>query len=223
MSALDPDRRRRWALGVICMTRLVIVLDARIVDVALPRAQLEPGMSDAERQCVVTAYVLTFGSLLLLGMLGFGAASVVGGLADTATRLIVARGVQGALAALLAPAALSMLTVLFTSGTERATGFAVFGIAAGPGASIGPALGGVITEVAGRRWCLLLNTVFAVLGVVGAAPFIRSDSPSGHKGHDLLGALLITLGFGSLVLGRPAPSTGGSRPTRCCSWPSACC
>ncbi|MFB7800948.1 MFS transporter, partial [Isoptericola sp. NPDC056134] len=199
------------------MTQLVIVLDATIVNVALPKAQFELGMSDAERQWVVTAYVLAFGSLLLLGgrisdfwgrkrsymigMFGFGAASVVAGFADSAAQLIIARGAQGAFAALLAPAALSMLTVAFTSGKERAKAFAIFGIVAGTGATIGLAMGGVLTEYAGWRWCLLVNIIFAVLGIVGAALFVRESRLNGDHGHDLLGAVLITLGFGSFVYG----------------------
>ncbi|MFD4957803.1 MFS transporter [Microbacterium sp. NPDC058389] len=210
------------------MTQLVIVLDATIVNVALPKAQLELGMSDAERQWVVTAYVLAFGSLLLLGgrisdfwgrkrsymigMLGFGAASVIGGLADNATQLIVARGIQGALAALLAPAALSMLTVIFTSGKERAKAFAIFGIVAGTGATIGLALGGVLTEYAGWRWCLLVNIIFAVLGIVGAALFVKESKLNGHHGHDLPGAITITLGFGSLVYGLTLSEHGWGSP-----------
>ncbi|MFE6979175.1 MFS transporter [Streptomyces sp. NPDC057682] len=217
MSAVPLDPRRWWALAVICMTQLVIVLDATIVNVALPKAQVELGMSDAERQWVVTAYVLAFGALLLLGgrvadfwgrrrsyiagMVGFGAASVVGGLADGAGQLIIARGAQGAFAALLAPAALSMLTVAFTSGKERAKAFAAFGIVAGTGATIGLALGGVLTEYAGWRWCLLVNIFFAVLGVLGAILFVNESRLSGRHGHDLLGAVTITLGFGSLVYG----------------------
>lgn len=121
-----PDPRRWWALAVIALTQLVAVLDATIVNVALPQAQLELELSDTERQWAITAYVLAFGALLLLGgrvadywgrkrsymvgMLGFGAASVWGGLAQSGTELIAARGLQGAFAALLAPAALALLT-----------------------------------------------------------------------------------------------------------------
>lgn len=224
MSTAPLDPRRWWALAVISMTQLVIVLDATIVNVALPKAQLELGMSDAERQWVVTAYVLAFGSLLLLGgrfadfsgrkrsymigMVGFGLASVWGGLAQSGIELIIARGVQGVFAALLAPAALSMLTLIFTAGKERATAFAVFGIVAGTGATIGLALGGILTEFAGWRWCLLVNIVFAVLGIVGAALFLTESKSSGDHGHDLWGAVTVTLGFGSLVYGLTRSETG---------------
>jgi EmrB/QacA subfamily drug resistance transporter len=206
------------------MTQLVLVLDATIVNVALPKAQIELGMSDTERQWVVTAYVLAFGSLLLLGgrladvwgrrrsfligMIGFGAASVWGGLSHTSVELIAARGIQGAFAALLAPAALSMLTVIFTSGKERARAFAVFGIAAGSAATIGLALGGVLTEFVGWRWCLLVNIVFAVLGVLGAVAFMQESKADDHHGQDLWGAVLVILGFAGLTYGLTRAESG---------------
>ncbi|MCQ4212579.1 MFS transporter [Streptomyces longispororuber] len=206
------------------MTQLVLVLDATIVNVALPKAQIELGMTDTERQWVVTAYVLAFGSLLLLGgrladfwgrkrsfligMIGFGAASIWGGLSQTSIELISARGIQGAFAALLAPAALSMLTVLFTSGKERARAFGIFGIAAGSAATIGLALGGALTEFVGWRWCLLVNIVFAVLGVLGAVLFMRESKANDHHGQDLWGAIVVTLGFASLVYGLTLAQSG---------------
>ncbi|MFD0202923.1 MULTISPECIES: MFS transporter [Saccharothrix] len=213
--SLDP--RRWWALAVFSLTQLVVVLDATIVNVALPRAQEDLGMTDAQRQWVVTAYVLAFGALLLLGgrvadywgrkrgyvvgMLGFGAASAWGGLAHSPSELILARGLQGVFAALLAPAALALLTVTFPSGRERGTAFAVFGTVAGTGAAVGLALGGTLTQFAGWRWCLLVNIAFALVGLVGALAFVSESRADGDNRYDVAGAVTVTLGLGGLVFG----------------------
>ncbi|HEY0239565.1 MAG TPA: MFS transporter [Friedmanniella sp.] len=221
MSALSsttrPDPRRWWALAVLSMTQLVVVLDATIVNVALPHAQADLGMTDTQRQWVVTAYALAFGALLLLGgriadyggrkrgyligMIGFGLASAWGGVAQSGTELVAARGLQGAFAALLAPAALSLLTVTFPAGRERGTAFAVFGTVAGTGAAIGLALGGVLTEFAGWRWCLLVNLVFAAIGLLGARLFLTESRAEGENRYDIVGAVTVTLGLASLVYG----------------------
>ncbi|MEJ7708225.1 MAG: MFS transporter [Nocardioidaceae bacterium] len=173
---LDP---RRWlALGVIAVAQLMIILDASIVNIALPSAQADLGISDADRQWVVTAYTLAFGGLLLLGgriadfmgrkrtfiigLLGFAVASALGGIASNAGLLFAARGLQGAFAALLAPAALSLITVMFTLPKERARAFGVFGAISGGGAAIGLIVGGVLTEYASWRWCLGVNVPIAL-------------------------------------------------------------
>ncbi|MEV6471447.1 MFS transporter [Streptomyces sp. NPDC051657] len=223
-----PDPRRWWALAVIALTQLVVVLDATIVNVALPQAQLELELSDTERQWVITAYVLAFGALLLLGgrvadywgrkrsymvgMLGFGAASVWGGLAQSGTELIAARGLQGAFAALLAPAALALLTVTFPAGRERGTAFAVFGTVAGTGAAVGLALGGVLTEFADWRWCLLVNIVFAVVGLIGALLFVSESRVEGDNRYDIRGTLAVTLGLAALVYGFTLAESGWTEP-----------
>jgi EmrB/QacA subfamily drug resistance transporter len=228
MPSSRPDSRRWWALAVLSLTQLVVVLDATIVNVALPQAQEDLGMTDTQRQWVITAYVLAFGALLLLGgriadywgrkrsymvgMLGFGAASVWGGLARGATELIVARGLQGVFAALLAPAALALLTVTFPSGRDRGTAFAVFGTVAGTGAAIGLTLGGVLTEFAGWRWCLLVNIVFAVVGLVGALMFVSESRTEGDDRYDVAGTVTVTLGLGSLVYGFTLAETGWRSP-----------
>jgi EmrB/QacA subfamily drug resistance transporter len=207
-----------------------VVLDATIVNVALPQAQRELGMSDTERQWVITAYVLAFGALLLIGgriadywgrkrsymvgMLGFGLASAWGGLAQSGLELIIARGLQGVFAALLAPAALALLTVTFPSGRERGTAFAVFGTVAGTGAAVGLLLGGVLTEFADWRWCLLVNIVFAIVGLVGALMFVSESRAEGDKHYDIAGAITVTLGLGALVYGFTLSETGwSSAPT----------
>jgi len=217
LSVSPPRSRRWWTLSVLALTQLVVVLDATIVTIALPQAQLELGLSDVERQWVVTAYVLAFGALLLLGgriadywgrkrafmvgMIGFGVASAFGGLAQNGTELIIARGLQGVFAALLAPAALSLLTVTFTSGRDRNTAFAVFGIIGGSGAAVGLLLGGALTEFTSWRWCLLVNVIFVVVGVIGGILFLKESKAEGDNRYDVWGAVTVALGLGSLVYG----------------------
>src|SRR2546430_632325 len=154
--------RRWWILGVVGLAQLMVVLDATIVNIALPSAQQDLGISDADRQWVITAYTLTFGGLLLLGgriadfmgrkrtfiigLLGFAGASALGGLANSQGTLFAARGLQGAFGALLAPAALSLVTVTFIEAKDRAKAFGVYGAIAGGGAAIGLLVGGVLTE-----------------------------------------------------------------------------
>ena len=162
----------------------MIILDATIVNIALPTAQRDLGISTADRQWVVTAYTLAFGGLLLLGgriadytgrkrtfiigLIGFAGASALGGLAPTAGWLFAARGLQGAFAALLAPAALSLITVTFVAPKERARAFGVFGAISGGGAAIGLIVGGVLTEYASWRWCLGVNVPIALIAAAFA-------------------------------------------------------
>lgn len=216
-TAATHHAKRWWALAVLSLTQLVVVLDGTIVNIALPQAQLELGLSDGQRQWVVTAYALAFGALLLLGgriadywgrkrtfmvgMIGFGAASVYGGLAQSSTELIIARGLQGAFAALLAPAALALLTVTFTHGKERNTAFAIFGTVAGTGAAVGLLLGGVLTEFADWRWCLLVNVFFVLAGLIGGLLFVTESKAPGNNRYDVAGAITVTLGLGALVYG----------------------
>ncbi len=208
---------RWWALAVISMTQLVVVLDGTIVSIALPRAQAELGLSDGARQWVVTAYALVFGALLLIGgrvadfwgrkrafltgMIGFGLASTYGGLAQTGFDLILARGLQGLFAALLAPAALALLTVTFPSGRDRNLAFAVFGTLAGSGAAVGLVLGGALTEFVSWRWCLLVNIVFCALGVLGGLLFLRESRAEGDNRYDIRGTVTVSAGLGLLVYG----------------------
>lgn len=216
-NANPSPARRWWALGVIALTQLVVVLDGTIVNIALPQAQRELGMSDAQRGWVVTAYALVFGALLLLGgrvadywgrkrafltgMVGFGAASLYGGLAQSTIDLIVARGLQGLFAALLAPAALALLTTTFPAGRDRNTAFAVYGAVAGSGAAVGMLLGGALTEFASWRWCLLVNLVFVAICVIIGAVVLRESRAPGKARLDVWGAATVTLGFGALVYG----------------------
>src|SRR5438128_8397939 len=169
-----PTTDRRWiALAFIALAQLMTALDATIVSIALPWAQRSLGASDAERQWVITAYTLAFGGLLLvggriadvigrkraflIGLGGFAMASALGGSAQSFIVLLAARAAQGAFAALLAPAALSLLAVTFTEPRERAKAFAVYGAIAGSGAALGLLLGGALTQYVDWRWCLYVN------------------------------------------------------------------
>jgi EmrB/QacA subfamily drug resistance transporter len=219
----DPKRFR--ALGVIALAQLMVVLDASVVIIALPSAQKALHISTANRQWMLTAYTLAFAGLLLLGgriadyfgrkrvfiigLLGFAAASAVGGLAQNAAMLFSARALQGAFAALMAPAALSLLTVAFTEPKERARAFAVYGGISGGGAAIGLILGGLLTQYASWRWTLLINVPFAILAAIGATRVVReSRSPANH-GYDLPGAVTVTGGLLALVYGFTKAGTDG--------------
>lgn len=213
--ASDP---RRWlALAVIAIAQLMVVLDASIVNIALPRAQADLGISDADRQWIVTAYTLAFGGLLLLGgrvadfvgrkrvfligLLGFAAASALGGAAQNEAMLFGARALQGAFAALLAPAALSLITVTFTEARERAKAFGVYGAIAGGGAAIGLIMGGVLTEYASWRWCLFVNVPIAIIAALAALPTVHESRADGDRHYDVPGAVLVTGGLVALVYG----------------------
>ncbi|GAA1534444.1 EmrB/QacA subfamily drug resistance transporter [Microbacterium ginsengiterrae] len=217
-----------WALFVISLTQLVVVLDGTIVNIALPQAQIALNMDDHLRQWVVTAYALAFGALLLLGgriadywgrkrtfmvgMIGFGLASLYAGVAGTGGELILGRGLQGVFAAMLAPAALALLTTLFPSGTERNTAFAVFGTVAGAGAAVGLVLGGFLTEFFDWRWCLLVNLFFVAIGLIGGALFLAESKAAGDNRYDIWGALLVTAGLGALVYGFSIAESGWGDP-----------
>ncbi|MEO5711681.1 MAG: MFS transporter [Nocardioidaceae bacterium] len=213
----EPDPRRWWALTVLAAAQLMIVLDASIVNIALPSAQQDLGISNADRQWVVTAYTLAFGALLLLGgriadytgrkrtfiigLLGFAGASALGGVAANQELLFAARGLQGAFAALMAPAALSLVTVMFTEPKERAKAFGVFGALSGGGAAIGLIIGGVLTEYTSWRWCLGVNVPVAIIVALAAVPLVHESKAHGDTRYDVPGVLLATAGLFSLVFG----------------------
>ncbi len=212
-----PDPRRWWALAVLAAAQLMIVLDASIVNIALPSAQEELGISNADRQWVVTAYTLAFGALLLLGgriadyvgrkrtfmvgLAGFAAASALGGIAANQELLFAARALQGGFAALMAPAALSLVTVTFTEPRERAKAFGVFGALSGGGAAIGLIVGGVLTEYTSWRWCLGVNVPVALIVLAAAIPLVHESKAHGDTRYDVPGVLLATAGLFSLVYG----------------------
>ena len=218
----------RWMLlSVLALAQLMVVLDGTIVNIALPDAQRELGMSDGDRTWVVTIYALAFGSLLLLGgriadywgrkrtfmvgMAGFALASALGGFAESTEMLLVARGLQGAFAALLAPASLAILTITFPSGKDRIKAFAVYGAIGGGGAAVGLLLGGVLTQYASWHWCLLVNVPIAVVAILAGLPLIRESKAHGNTRYDLPGAILVVAGLASLVYGFAQAENGWAR------------
>ena len=215
--ATGPDPKRWFALAVIAVAQLMVVLDASIVTIALPSAQHSLHITTDNRQWVMTAYTLAFGGFLLLGgriadyagrkrmfivgLIGFAGASAMGGVAVNAPMLFGARAIQGAFAALLAPAALSLITVTFTEVKERATAFGVYGAISGGGAAIGLILGGVLTEYASWRWCLLVNVPIAIVTALVAVPIVRESRAHGNTSYDIPGAITVTAGLAALVYG----------------------
>ncbi|MFC9948751.1 MFS transporter [Streptomyces pratensis] len=209
---------RRWLiLAVIAMAQLMVVLDATIVNIALPSAQADLGFSNDSRQWVVTAYSLAFGSLLLIGgriadligrktilvigLAGFALASVLAGVAADFEVLVAGRALQGVFGALLAPTALALLTTTFTDAKERATAFGIFGAVAGAGGGIGLLLGGVLTQHLDWRWCLYVNLIFAAVALVGALVLLpRHRREKGVK-IDVPGTVTVTAGLFALVYG----------------------
>jgi len=214
----DEPYPQRWlALAVVAVTVLMIILDATIVNIALPSVSRDLHISAATQQWIVTAYTLTFGGFLLLGgriadfwgrkrtylvgAAGFAIASAVGGLAVNEQMLFIARAAQGAFGALLGPASLALLTVLFTDAKERAKAFAVYGAIAGGGSAVGLLLGGVLTEYADWRWCFWVNIPVAIVAIAAAIPFVPESRAPGETKYDVPGAVLVTLGLTSFVYG----------------------
>lgn len=224
---LDPNRWR--ALLVIAIAQLMVVLDASIVNIALPSLQADLGITDANRQWVVTAYTLAFGGLLLLGgrisdfwgrkrafmtgLLGFAGASAIGGVSINQEMLFASRALQGVFAALLAPAALSLITTTFSDSKERAKAFGVYGGLSAGGAAIGLILGGLLTQYTSWRWTLLVNVPIAIAAYFLAIPNIKESKASGDTRYDIPGAITSTLGLVSLVYGiTQAGEVGWSDP-----------
>src|SRR5712672_1472114 len=215
--------RRWWVLGVVGLAQLMVVLDATIVNIALPSAQHDLGFSNADRQWVVTAYSLAFGSLLLLGgrlsdlfgqrrmliigLTGFAAASALAGAATGFGMLVTGRAIQGAFGALLAPAALSTLAVTFSDPAERGKAFGVYGAIAGAGGAVGLLLGGVLTEYLSWRWCLYVNVILAAIAVAGAVRLLVSQPRDPGVRIDWLGTVLVGVGLVAVVYGLSEAAT----------------
>ena len=227
----EASSRRRWLiLALIGVAQLMVVLDATIVNIALPSAQEALGFSDESRQWVVTAYALSFGSLLLFGgrigdlfgrkrvfvtgLAGFAAASALGGFAPSFGVLVGARALQGAFAALLAPATLSLLTTTFTIPEERNRAFSVFGVIGASGAAVGLILGGALTEYLDWRWTMFVNLVLAIPAAAAAVRLLASDAvPTRRSRIDLPGTLTASAGLFALVYGfSTAESHGWGSP-----------
>jgi EmrB/QacA subfamily drug resistance transporter len=223
-AAQERHKDHRWlALAVIGIAQLMIILDASIVTIALPHAQKALHISNADRQWVQTAYTLAFGGLLLLGgrvsdyfgrkrtfligLLGFAAASALGGAAQSAGWLFAARAVQGAIAALLAPSVLSLITTTFTETKERAKAFAVYGAISGTGAAIGLIAGGALTEYLSWRWTLFVNVPIAIAVAFASLPLLRESRAEGDRRYDAVGAVIATVGLALIVYGFTNAST----------------
>ncbi|MCW2541477.1 MAG: transporter [Frankiales bacterium] len=221
----------RWLILVfVSIAQLMVVLDATIVNIALPSAQADLGFADGQRQWIVTAYALAFGSLLLLGgrvgdlfgrkwtfiggLAGFALASAIGGAAQSFGVLVAARTLQGVAGAMLAPAALSTLVTTFRNPRDRGRAFGVFGSVAVGGGAVGLILGGVLTEYLSWRWAMYVNVVFAAAAAAGAWVYMTNERPAVRARIDVVGAALASTGLFALVFGfSHAESAGWSATT----------
>ncbi len=218
LPALAAQHVHRWLiLAVISVSQLMVVLDATVVNIALPSAQAALGFSNDQRQWIVTAYALAFGSLLLLGgrlgdvmgrktifligLGGFAIASAIGGAAPNFEVLVLARALQGLFGALLAPAALSILTTTFTDPAERGRAFGIFGAIAGAGGGLGLLLGGLLTQYLDWRWTMYVNLIFAAIAMAGAVVYLRNHRPDHRIQLDIIGTLLVSAGLFAIVYG----------------------
>src|SRR5580692_11323878 len=223
MSSVTPSQRpaesdHRWLiLVIVAIAQLMVVLDSTVVNIALPSAQRALGFPNSDRQWVVTAYALAFGSLLLLGgrlgdmfsrkrifivgLIGFALASALGGAAVSFDMLVTARALQGVFGAILAPSALGTLVSTFRNPRERGRAFGVFGSVAGGGGAVGLILGGVLTQYFSWRWTLYVNLVFAAIAVAGALTYMRSNRPDTRPQIDWTGTVLASAGLFALVFG----------------------
>jgi EmrB/QacA subfamily drug resistance transporter len=220
-----PGGRRWLILVVVAVAQLMVVLDATVVNIALPSAQHALGFANSDRQWVVTAYSLTFGSLLLvggrlgdmfsrkrvfiIGLIGFAAASAIGGAAVSFGMLVAARALQGAFGAILAPSALGTLVSTFTDPRDRGKAFGVFGAVAVGGGAVGLILGGALTQYLSWRWTLYVNLIFAAIAVSGALAWIQTSRPATRPRMDWPGAVLACAGLFGIVFGFSHAETAG--------------
>ena len=232
IEGVDPNRWR--TLFVVAISQLMVVLDSSIVNIAIPSAKIDLHITDANQQWVITAYTLAFGSLLLLGgrigdfvgrkkvfligLVGFAGASALGGIASTQTLLFASRALQGVFGALLAPAALAIISVTFTIPKERAKAFGVIGAISGGGAAIGLILGGTLTEYFSWRWCLGVNVPIAMLAFILATKFVHESKAAGDRTYDIPGVITATAGLFSLTYGFNQAATKGWSNSRTTSF-----
>src|SRR5579884_3609762 len=219
-STISTPRRQpsRWAiLALLGVAQLMVVLDATVVNVALPSAQRALHFSADNRQWVITAYALAFGSLLLLGgklgdlfgrkwtliggLVGFAVASAIGGMAQSFGMLVGARALQGAFGAILAPSALGLLTLTFEGSRDRAKAFGIFSAIAAGGASLGLLLGGALTQGISWRWSLYINLLIAVPAAIAALRLIEHHPRAERPHFDLPGIAAGSSGLFALVFG----------------------
>jgi EmrB/QacA subfamily drug resistance transporter len=222
----NPHHERRWLiLAILGIAQLMVVLDATVVNVALPSAQKALAFSDDQRQWIITAYSLAFGSMLLLGgkisdlfgrkwtfvggLTGFALASALGGAATSFGMLAGARALQGLFGALLAPAVLSLLTTTFVDARERGRAFGIYGAIAGSGASVGMLLGGVLTEAFGWRAVMYVNLVLAVAAGAGGIALLHNQAAAHKPMIDVWGTLAVSAGLFALVFGLSRAETDG--------------
>src|SRR6202034_4366106 len=234
MSSITPVANRhrpaeadhRWLiLVIVAIAHLMVVLDSTVVNISLPSAQRALNFPNSDRQWVVTAYALAFGSLLLLGgrlgdmfsrkrvfitgLIGFALSSALGGAAVSFGMLVAARTLQGAFGAILAPAALGTLVSTFQNPRERGRAFGVFGSVAGGGGAVGLILGGGLTPYLSWRDTLDVKLVFAAIAVAGALAYIRTSSPASRPRMDWIGAVLACAGLFGIVFGFSHAETAG--------------
>ncbi len=212
------ESEHRWLiLVIVAIAQLMVVLDSTVVNIALPSAQRALGFPNGDRQWVVTAYALAFGSLLLLGgrlgdifsrkrvfitgLVGFALSSALGGAATSFEMLVAARTLQGVFGAILAPSALGTLVSTFRDPRERGRAFGVFGSVAGGGGAVGLILGGVLTQYFSWRWTLYVNLFFAAIAVAGAVVYMRTNKPQTRPQMDWAGTVLASAGLFALVFG----------------------
>lgn len=213
-----PHADHRWlVLVVVSVAQLMVVLDATVVNIAMPTAQADLGFHDSQRQWVVTAYSLVFGSLLLLGgrigdlvgrkrtflcaLAGFAFASALGGAAPSFAVLVAARALQGVAGAMLAPAALSTIVTTFHDPRDRSRAFGVFGTVSVAGGAVGLILGGVLTEYLSWRWCMYVNVGFAAAAFFGAVGYMPEAKPPVRPQIDWVGTVLAAAGLFAVVFG----------------------
>src|SRR3954467_8003572 len=216
-SASTSSSTNRWAtLVVVCLAQFMVVLDATIVNVALPSIQTGLDFSSGDLQWVINSYTLMFGGFLLLGgraadffgrrrlflagVVVFSGASLLNGLATSSELLIIGRGLQGLGGALVSPAALSIITTTFAEGPDRNKALGVWSAIAAGGAAVGLLLGGVLTDLLSWEWCFFVNVPVGIFAIVAALRWVP-NTLSEHKPEsiDIAGALSVTSGLVILV------------------------
>src|ERR1700712_2416601 len=230
-----PPIRRWWILVTIALAQLMIALDTTVMNIALPSVQRDLHYADGDREWIITAYSLAFGSLLLLsgrladrfgrrnlfvaGLIGFAIASGIGGAAESFGMLVASRAVQGAFAALLAPAALSLLGTTFPGGAgqagrDRGRAFGIFASVAIAGTAVGLLVGGAITEYLSWRWTMYINIAFAIPAAVAAIILLRHSARGDNRDRiDFVGAVLVSGGLFGVVYGiSNVPNDGWNSP-----------